>query len=1657
MNYTPWTICKSWLAERLFLSTLFVGFTILSINAFGYNPVISSDTDSLLFTKKERPLPVFKSNSSFSACGPYNSSWLRNYGGTNTEVARSILQTSDGGFLIGGHTLSDDIDVSANNGGVDFWLLRTDATGNILWDKNYGGSSTETGKCVQETPDGGFIFIGDAFSNNGDVGGTAGSFDFWVVKLDADGNIVWKELYGGSNADNPEWIEPTPDGGYIIAGVTSSSDGDVTNNQGIFDCWLLKIDATGTVQFSTTFGGSLEDAASFVQNTNDGGFIVVGNTYSSNGDIPGSNGDLDATCFKLDALGNLQWSRNFGGTRMDFAECVRQTLDGGYIITGVTESFDLDFVGNHGSRDAFVIKLDADGNTLWTQLYGGGAEDGGSVILSHPDGTYTMAGYSFSIGQQVAENNGLGDIWIVKLDADGNIISEDTYGGTMTENVQDMRFTNTNGVVMCGFTESSDVDMPGNNGQGDFWAAVFEEPPVAPPVASLGPDILNVCIGESVTLDATDETCPSCTYSWGGSLTNPLLTLSPTLTASYTVTVTNSEGCTAEDEIIIGVSNLGIAVTNVLNPSGCSGKGLIETTAFGGSGNYTYTWDYNNSNNPSQFDLCAGLYTLTISDGLCEIVEVFDLVNVGNDTPPSVDLGTDQSFCTGETINLSPTVSDCNNCTFEWNNNPNQNTQNLTVSTAGTYTLVISNDEGCTATDVVEVTTFSNPTLELGQDISLCNNSYNISSGISGVNYAWSTGDNTANISVTESDTYQLTITDNNNCTASDAIQVDLFSAPNLELGQNQVSCLPVDLNPNLSNVSYNWSTGESNPSIEAANTNWYVLTVTDNATACSVTDSVFVEIVENLEIDLGADPSACGSVTLDAGAPNLQYTWSTTESSQSIEVTSSDWYSVTVQDGDGCSDVDSVFVTVFPEATLDLGQDITTCATTTLDATLTGANYAWSTGEDTPSIEAATSDTYSLTLTDSNGCTATDEVQVTLQSSLEIDLGQNIQSCVPVTLNAGVSNATYEWFDLGTGQMIPNNAQTLQVDNSSMYALTVTNSEGCSAIDTIDVSITSDLSLDLGADIMSCGEIVIETGNPNAEHEWSPSADTTNSIMVSTTGTVAVTITDDNGCTASDSLFVTISEDLALDYESQNLSCANSNDGTIELIPSGGMGAYSYNWEDGETTNNLAGLSEGIYLVTLTDEGGCTSTESITIEAPQAINASLSADMLSCTNAQTTIETTANGGTGNYTYAWNTNADTPTIEVQEAATYTLVVTDENDCSTTESIEITTSNPLEIEVESVVNNQCANDATGSISLNVVEGNGNYTYNWTNQNTGNTFSNQESSINNLEGATYQIVVTDDQGCSETIEATVESPSPFSHQIQAQNGCGDNGEAEIQVLGGTAPYSYSWSNGAASAEISDLPSGTYTVQVSDANACSFEDVVEINNNEYVDFELSSNPISCYGETDASASVTPLNGVAPFSYQWSDGTTSNSIDNLGEGIYTVLVIDANDCSSAESLTINAPNALQLNHQISTQGIVLQPLGGTPSYNILWSNGHTGLVLENPTETVYTITLTDANGCQLVETINTTTSTTLLDFVENFDVFPNPNDGYFQVNIQLLESSKSNLIVRNALGQIVSQETFDGMMVQTTFDLTNQSKGIYFVEMQTAEFSVFKKIVLH
>jgi len=342
--------------------------------------------------------------------------WKKCLGGTGNDYARSIQQISDGGFILTGYTNSNNGDVSGNNGYYDAWVVKLNSSGDILWQKCLGGTYDDYARSIQQTSDTGFILAGYTFSNDGDVSGNHGFGDAWVVKLNSSGDIIWQKCFGGTNEDYAYSIQQTSDSGFIVAGYTFSNDGDVSGYHGYFDYWVVKLNSSGDIEWQKCLGGTYYDYAYSIQQTSNGGFIVAGSTNSNNGDVSGYHGYFDYWVVKLNSSGDIEWQKCLGGTNNDYANSIQQTSDGGFIVAGYTESNDGDVSGYHGGDyDAWVVKLNSSGDILWQKCLGGTIDDRAYSIQQTSDGGFIVAGFTVSNDGDVSGNHGASDAWVVKL------------------------------------------------------------------------------------------------------------------------------------------------------------------------------------------------------------------------------------------------------------------------------------------------------------------------------------------------------------------------------------------------------------------------------------------------------------------------------------------------------------------------------------------------------------------------------------------------------------------------------------------------------------------------------------------------------------------------------------------------------------------------------------------------------------------------------------------------------------------------------------------------------------------------------------------------------------------------------------------------------------------------------------------------------------------------------------------------------------------------------------------------------------------------------------------------------------------------------------------------------------------------------------------
>lgn len=404
-------------------------------------------------------------------------------GGSQQDDAFSVVQTTDGNIAVLGFTQSNDGDVENKlSTDSDYWLVKLDLDLNVLWQKTFGGSSDDRGQGLITTSDGGFLVTGFSRSTDGDVTDNAGFHDFWVLKLSATGDIIWKKSIGFSGNDRSYSVIETVDGGYFITGFldVSASNGEGNDDgeaqrsknllakHGVGEFWGVKLNRFGQTEWRRYFGGSNNDRAYDAIETNDGNIIMIGNSESEDFDITDPRGSYDFWAVKVSLEGNMVWQKNFGGGSIDIAYSITNTNDGNYIIAGDTRSNDGDVTNFKGNTDFWLVKIDDDGNKIWQKTYGGLDFESARDIIGLQNGNYLACGSSKSQDEDVSGNFGQNDIWSIVIDGNGNLNDELNIGGTGLDFAQSAVQLRDGTVVVVGSSESADNQITENKGDKDI-------------------------------------------------------------------------------------------------------------------------------------------------------------------------------------------------------------------------------------------------------------------------------------------------------------------------------------------------------------------------------------------------------------------------------------------------------------------------------------------------------------------------------------------------------------------------------------------------------------------------------------------------------------------------------------------------------------------------------------------------------------------------------------------------------------------------------------------------------------------------------------------------------------------------------------------------------------------------------------------------------------------------------------------------------------------------------------------------------------------------------------------------------------------------------------------------------------------------------------
>lgn len=1219
----------------------------------------------------------------------------------------------------------------------------------------------------------------------------------------------------------------------------------------------------------------------------------------------------------------------------------------------------------------------------------------------------------------------------------------------------------------------------------------------------------------------TNGGAPPFTYVWNTTPVQNTDTAVGLPAGTYSVTATDNNGCSVTGTTTIsepGVVNLSTSTDSVSCPGGSDGRAWVNLT--GATAPVTYTWNTTPiQNTDTATGLTAGTYDVTVTDGNgCSFTgsaQVFEGAGL------SLSGFSDSVSCSGASNGRAwvDVVGGTAPYTYNWSaGTPIGNGDTITGVVAGNYTVTVSDVNGCTDSLTINVLQLANLNLTTGNDSASCATTQDgmawvsASGGAGGYTYEWST------VPVQTNDTafnlrgalYIVTVTDLNGCQDTAQVRVGAPPIVTLTATPDSVSCnggndgsASAVATGGVGGYSYAWQGGIAVPpgdSVTGLTAGNYTVTVYD-AYQCSATATFDIGEPTVLALTSGSDSVSCNAgadgsawVTATGGVPPYTYNWTSgtaNATGDTVSGLSAGSVDVTVTDANGCQQ--SVIGIVIDEPTAlalsSTTQDVSCSGAGdgSIDLTVTGGvtpyTYLWSNGANTEDLNNLQTGGYTPTVTDANGCTITTTV-IQINAPLGIVTTTNVDSAscngsadgrAWVTANGGTTPYTYSW-----------NTTPVQVTDTvtglaaGLYEVTVTDDNGCFVVDTAFVEEPSAIILVMDNDSVSCNGgtdgrawVTASGGSGPYTYNWSTTPTQTNDTATAlTAGSYTVTVTDANGCTASASTTIAQPLALSLSQTANDVSCFGGSDGSVNLTVAGATPPYTYLWSDASLAQDPSGLPAGTYGVTVTDANGCIdSITGIIITEPTEVVASAVVDSVTCNGyGDGAISVSANGGTGSYSYNWSNGFGQANQTNLDPGSYTITVSDANNCRDT--ITETVAEPPALVITSQTENiLCAGDTTGTIDLTVSGGSLPHSFAW---NDGPVTEDRTS----LSAGTYDVTISDANGCSTTRSYTITEPDSLNTEISLSLGdlsCDSNnvlsGTVYQQVTGGTAPYTYLWNTGETTQDAVDISATEFSVTVTDVNGCVDSSEVVLNPYEPLSSDIAVDSASCFGFADGDAEVNIISGLTPITYEWPGLTaTGRRAVDLPAGDYSVIITDALGCDTTIQFTVTEQPEMSVDagadivvpyasdSLLEATGIGVRP---TDDVNWLWTpeEGLSCTDCPDPDITpvrdvLYTVEM-DVNGCVYIDSV----------LVEvNFDdkpyfapnAFTPNNDGLNDV-FQIFSRGvrKITWTVHNRWGQLVfrSYDLNDGWDGTVNGKEANQGVYILHVFIQFEDGTSFRK----
>ena len=1034
---------------------------------------------------------------------------------------------------------------------------------------------------------------------------------------------------------------------------------------------------------------------------------------------------------------------------------------------------------------------------------------------------------------------------------------------------------------------------------------------------------------------------PGYTYLWSNGATTA--TASGLSAGTYSVTITDANSCaTTVNNIIVGQPTIITANPSQINVS-CNGgsNGSATVTPSGASGSYTYLWS-NGATTATASGLAQGNYSVTITDtNLCSITQSFTI------TEPALlvaSQGTINNVSCNGGSNGTATVATTGGTgpyTYSWS--PSGGTGvTATGLSAGTYTVTVTDNKSCQTTQSFTITQPNPFSIITAQTNVLCNGaatgvaSVTVSGATAPYTYSWApSGGTGATATGLSAGTYTVTITDNNTCsttrtftiTQPNALIATAGSQTNILCRGEATGSATVNVTGGTSTYNYSWApSGGTAATASGLTAGTYTVTVTDG-NACSTTQSftitqpaaILSATTASTGVSCFGGSNGVASVTVSGGTPGYTYVWAPLGgTTATITGRPAGNYTCTITDANGCTLVKNITInTPAILSTTTIKTDVSCNGGTNGSATVNvsggtaGYTYSWApSGGTAATATGLAAGTYTVTISDANTCQTTATVTINQPAALsamafKTDVLCNGQAngTASVVVSGGTPGYTYLWSPSGG---TASTATGLTVGN---YSCLITDAKGCTITKNFTINqpaVLSATTAQINATCVTGGQAGVTPSGGTAPYtySWSPSGGTAAVATGLLAGNYSCLITDANGCAISKNFTITTTNTLTAITSQTNALCNGSNTGTATVVPAGAPGPFTYVWAPiGGTAATATGLTAGNYSVTITSSNGCSIVKNFTITQPNAIVVTPSQTNVTCNggiNGSATVSIT--GGTGAYTYSWApSGGTTATATGLSAGTYIVTITDANLCQKTQSFTITEPNTLTAST-SATNVTCNGANNGSASLSVTGGTGTYTYLWS------PSSGNAATASGLAPGSYSVLITDANSCSIIKNFTITEPALLTASVGTQTNISCNGLSDgattINVTGGVTPYTYLWSNGSTTKDISDLAAGNYTVTITDANTCSVTQSVTLITIPDVTAPVPN--VASLPEITSYCSILssqiPIPTATDNCAGIINGTTSNPLSYTTEGSYTITwsFNDGNGSISTQNQTL-------------------------------------------------------------------------------------------------------------------------------------------------------------